>query len=59
MGKLVLSRKIGQSIEIDGPCTITLERIQGDKVKLSFEAEVGTRILRTELIGREALEPAA
>ena len=48
---LVLSRREGQSIRIDGPCVVTLIEIDEfrAKVKLGFEAEKSVRILRTEI----------
>lgn len=46
---LVLSRKPGQAIDIDGPCRVTVIRVAGDKVRIGFEADRGVKILRSEL----------
>lgn len=45
---LVLSRKIGQSIEVDGPATIHVVGGVG-KVKLGVEAVRETKVIRSEL----------
>lgn len=47
---LVLSRKEGEKIVIDGNITITIVRIQGSKVTLGFEAPADVKILRGELV---------
>jgi len=36
---LVLSRKPGQAIDIDGPCRVTVIRVAGDKVRIGIEAD--------------------
>jgi carbon storage regulator len=46
---LVLSRKIGESILIDGGIRITIVGIQRNQVRLGFEAPDQIRILREEL----------
>lgn len=48
---LVLHRKELQSIYVDGPCMITVSDISGGSVKLGFEADKTTTILREELMG--------
>ena len=49
---LALSRQKNESIRIDGPCTVTLVQIRGDKVRLGFTADAATKIMRTEIIDR-------
>ncbi|MEZ6073863.1 MAG: carbon storage regulator [Pirellulales bacterium] len=46
---LVLSRKIGQSIVIDGNVTITVNRIGGKRITLGIEAPNDVRVVRGEL----------
>ena len=54
MTRLVLSRKQKQSIITDGPVEITVERIAGNRVKLSCVAHETTIILRGEILhGKE------
>jgi len=47
---LVLSRKIGESIQIDGGIRITVTKVRGGRVRLSIEAPPEMRVLRKELI---------
>ena len=47
MGRLVIKRKPGESIEIDGPCTITL--LGSVSARICIEAPDTTHILRSEL----------
>ncbi len=46
---LVLSRKPGESIQIGNEITVTVLKVQGNRVRLGFEAPQGTRIMRWEL----------
>ena len=46
---LVLSRKPGESIDIDGPAKITVLEFRRDKIRVGIEAAPGVRILRSEL----------
>ena len=46
---LVLTRAPEETIEVDGPCTITLVRTVGRKAKLQIAAEPGVGIRRGEL----------
>jgi carbon storage regulator len=55
---LVLSRKVGQQIKISDNITITVVRVQGDKVRLGIDAPDDVLILRSELIP-EAAAPAS
>ena len=51
---LILSRKEGEAITVDGPCTIYVTRIiRNEKVKLGIEAEPEVTILRSELEEKE------
>lgn len=51
---LVLSRKQGEGIVVDGPCVVTVAQIQGGRVKVAIEAVRGVTILRKELSDAEA-----
>ena len=53
MTRLVLSRKRSETIVTDGPVRITVERIDGNRVKLSCEAGKMTTIVRGELLERK------
>lgn len=46
---LVLSRKPGQKIHIGDNVTVTVVEIQGNRVRLAFEAPQDVHILRGEL----------
>ncbi len=46
---LVLSRKPGEKIVIDGSITITVVEAQGNRVRIGIEAPEDVRILREEL----------
>ncbi len=46
---LVLSRKAGQELVIDGKIRITVNRIQGNRVTLGISAPNSVRIVRGEL----------
>ena len=47
---LVLSRKLSESIVIDGRITVTLVEVHGNKVRLGIEAPREIPIHRTELL---------
>jgi carbon storage regulator CsrA len=49
---LVLSRKEGEKLVIDGGITVQVIRIEGKKVKLGFQAPSEVKILRGELVNR-------
>lgn len=51
---LCLSRKIGESIELDGGIKVTPVRISGDRVRLAIEAPESTKIWRTEAGRKES-----
>jgi carbon storage regulator len=49
---LVLRRKIGERIVIDGRIEVTVLRIRGGKVRLGFAAPPSVRVLRQEVLRR-------
>jgi len=54
---LVLSRKLGESIVIgEGPnaITVTVVRLRGDRIGLGIDAPKEVKIMRTEIIDKEA-----
>ena len=48
---LVLSRKIGESIQIAGDIRVTVTEVRGGRVRLSIEAPSSVRVLRKEISG--------
>jgi carbon storage regulator len=53
---LVLSRKPGEKVVIDGGITITVVDFNGSRVKIGIEAPADVAILRGELVaGRRLL----
>jgi carbon storage regulator CsrA len=46
---LVLSRKPGQKIVIEGGITITVVEVKGNQVRIGIDAPADIRILRAEL----------
>ena len=46
---LVLSRKVGEKLVIDGNITVEVVRIQGNRVTLGLVAPANVKILRGEL----------
>lgn len=59
---LVLSRKVEESIVLDtknGPITVAVTRISGDKVRLGVDAPDDVKILRSELIDEDEVPAAA
>ena len=46
---LVLSRKIGESIQIEGGIRVTVTDVRGGRVRLSIEAPSNVRVLRKEI----------
>lgn len=49
---LVLSRKTGESIVIDGNIRVTVSAIQGDRVKIGVEAPRHIKVNREEVAAR-------
>lgn len=50
---LVLTRKSGESIVIDGEITVTLISVQGGKARLGISAPSHVRVMRSELLPRQ------
>jgi carbon storage regulator len=53
---LVLSRQVGEVIQIGDDIFVKVVRIEADRVRLGIEAPRETRIDRTELV-QHALDP--
>lgn len=51
---LVLSRKLNESIVIDGDIRVTVVSVNGNQVRLGIEAPGSVPIFREELCGRPA-----
>ena len=47
---LILSRKLGESIVVDGKATITINAISRTRVVLSIDAPRDTLVLRKEIV---------
>lgn len=52
---LVLSRKVGEKIVIDGNITVEVVKIQGNRISLGIVAPADVKILRSEL--KEPIAP--
>lgn len=53
--RLLLTRAIGESIEIGKDVTITVHQLRGNgRVKLSIEAPDSVKVLRSDLTRRES-----
>lgn len=48
-GKLVLTRRLHQSVKIGDDIYVTVENVSGNQVSLSFIAPLNVRVLRLEL----------
>jgi carbon storage regulator len=46
---LVLSRKVGEEIIIDGEIRVSIVRVRGNRVRIGIQAPPSARILREEL----------
>ena len=53
---LVLTRKAGETINIDGGIVIQIVQIQGRQVRVGIEAPKETKVRRGELSGSPALK---
>ncbi len=51
---LVLSRKVGEKLVIDGNITVEVVRIQGNRITLGLVAPPDVKILRVELNQKQA-----
>ena len=50
---LVLSRKLGESILLDGGIEIQIVKVQGQKIRLGITAPKDIKVIRAELQGKE------
>ena len=50
---LVLSRKTGESIQIDDNIFVTVSEVKGGRVRLSIDAPRSIRIVRKEVLERD------
>lgn len=50
---LVLSRKQGESIQIDDNIFVTVSEVKGGRVRLSIDAPRSVRIVRKEVLERD------
>jgi carbon storage regulator CsrA len=50
---LVLTRRSTEEVIVDGPCTIQILSVRGDKVRIGFKAPDGTTVVRAELMKKE------
>jgi len=50
---LVLSRKAGESIQIDDNIFVTISQVKGGRVRLSIDAPKTVRVVRKEILDRE------
>ncbi len=55
---LVLSRKLGEKVVIGENVTLTVVKIDGDKVRLGIEAPRDVPIVRTELLKQQQGQPS-
>ncbi len=55
---LVLSRKVGDSIQIEGGIRVTVTEVRGGRVRLSIEAPSNVRVLRKEIADSATKQPA-
>ena len=51
---LVLSRKVGEKLVIDGNITVEVVKIQGNRISLGIVAPSNIKILRGELTEQQA-----
>ena len=54
---LVLTRKLGETVVIDGGIKVTVVEVAGNRVRLGISAPDGVRILRGELAGWQDTYP--
>ena len=56
---LVLTRKVGERIQLGDNITVTLVKIQGNTVRIGIEAPSHMAVVREELVDRAAQQPIA
>ncbi|XZE45166.1 carbon storage regulator [Pirellulaceae bacterium SH467] len=54
---LVLSRKVGERLVIDGNITVEVVKIQGNRISLGIVAPSNVKVLRGELDRTQTCEP--
>ena len=54
---LILGRKEGENVVIDGKCIIKVVKIQGNRITLGIEAPNDVKVLRGELLASEKQVP--
>ena len=59
VGRLVLSRKDGESIDVGDIMRFTVVRCKNGMAKILIEAPHDIPIMRSELVGNERTKPAA
>jgi len=57
-GNLILSRKLGETVQVDGPAKITVKEIKKGKVVLLIDANDETNIIRGSKDNAEHKEDA-
>ena len=56
---LVLTRKVGERIQLGDQITVTLVKISGNMVRLGIDAPPDVSVVRQELVGSFAAESAS
>ena len=56
---LVLSRKFGEKLDIDGNITVEVVKIQGNRITLGLVAPADVKILRGELNQNQLQSPSS
>ena len=56
---LVLTRKVGERIQLGDKITVTLVKISGNMVRLGIEAPPDVAVVRQELAPPSAIEPSS
>ena len=51
---LILSRKVGEKLVIDGNITVQIVKIQGNRITLGIAAPADVKILRGELTQKQS-----
>ena len=54
MSGLILSRRVGEWVQIGDNITVTVMQVEGGRAKISFDAPEGVGVWRTELLERDA-----
>jgi carbon storage regulator len=56
---LVLTRKVGERIQLGDHITVTLVKINGNIVRLGIDAPADLAVMRQELIERSTADPVS